>query len=91
MSVKTIDQPKCRDELPSFQRGYVLNETLCTENDIGQGLNHGDYGTALISSSNGQLIGIGSVFMFAVQGGQPDIFLRVAPYAQWLFDVIRDN
>lgn len=90
LTVNTMDMSECRGQLTKFQRSYVRNETVCSENGHGQGLGHGDYGTGLISTSNGKLMGIATIFMFSANGGMPDVFIRVAPYADWIDDIISD-
>lgn len=78
----------CRGLLTTFQRSYVLNETVCTLNDPGQGLSFGDYGTGLVNVDDGRLMGVASVFMFDARGGKPDIFIRIDPYLDWIQQVM---
>lgn len=81
----------CRSRLTAFQRFYVLEETVCTNNEPGQGLSLGDYGTGLINAIDDKLLGIASVFMFGIRDGKPDIFIRVHPYLDWIQQVVNGN
>lgn len=87
----TMRNADCRQHLTTFQRSYVLNDTICTENEPRQGLSWGDYGTGLISAENGRMLGIASVFMFAADGGTPDIFTRIQPYLEWIQQTMAGN
>lgn len=67
--------------LEEIYQPYVLDTTICTQNDEGDALTLGDYGTALISSSNRTIIGIATGLFL---DSDLDVYLRVEPYIEWI-------
>lgn len=64
---------------------YILDTTICTQNDEGDSLTLGDYGSALISTVNRTIIGIATTYFFNLD---LDAYLRIEPYIEWVEHVM---
>lgn len=64
---------------------YILDTTICTQNDEGDWLTLGDFGSALISAVNQTIIGIATGLFLQLD---LDVYLRVEPYIEWIEHVI---
>lgn len=86
----TLRNIDCRGYLDDEQQIFVSDNTICADSyDDGLNAGAGDYGTALISARNNRIVAIAST-MFWAGDKLPDIYLRVAPYIEWIEECMVD-
>lgn len=90
LNVTTLRNIDCRGYLDDEQQIFVSDNTICADSyDDGLNVGAGDYGTALISARNNRIVAIASM-MFWEDANLPDIYLRVAPYIEWIEECMVD-
>lgn len=88
---------KCRKRLKDDQQLYVLPDTFCAEGfETDVNLNeYSDLGAALVCSKMNKVIGMASVILNKndnlEEAQQPNIYLKIAPYTQWINDTMADD
>lgn len=88
----TIRNEDCRGYLEAAQLDFnVLDETICTDNAIDEGLTNMNNGAALVSLLDGKQIGIASMASFKEGEAYPDIYTRVGLFDEWITSVISEN
>lgn len=88
----TIRNEDCRGYLEAAELDFhVLDDTICTDNAIDEGLTNVNNGAALVSLADGKLIGIASVAVFKESKSYPDIYTRVDLFNEWITSVISKN
>lgn len=97
VNVTTMQNENCRKRLRHDEQLYVLPDTFCAEgleNDVN--LNeYSDLGAALVCSKMSKAIGMASVILNQNDGlkqaQHPNIYLKIAPYTQWINDTMADD
>lgn len=83
LTLSTLRNEDCRGYLPEFERQFVLNTTVCTDNGEEEGMCHGDTGAGLVSRADNKLIGLAS-WGIPCATGKPDGYLRMEPFINWI-------
>lgn len=84
----TLRNIECAGYLGDSREHFVVDNAICADNPVtNERLYSGAFGTALVSSKNNLVIGIASVIFYEINN--PDVFVRVAPYIDWINSVMR--